>query len=302
MNRNVLIALAGGLLVAVLVAVLLGTVLGSGKKKKKQVVQQEPRVEILVAAKDIAISQKLTKDNVKWKSWPKSAAFKGTVRRKDNQNPLEALEGRVNRKIAQGEPILTTAMLVKGGNYVAASLEPGMRAMAVKIGAEESAGGFVAPGDYVDVMLTYRKSIKTTTSNKNVKAKQKEIVSAILDKYATETILQNVKVLAIDQSAIRNEEKVKVGKTATLLVTLREAEILAVAEKAGNLSLALRGVGDDAIIARDEPIVTDERMLNIYDEIMEEFEKNLGGSGGLTSKNVVIYNGDKVLNLGVKKQ
>lgn len=301
MNRNVLIVLAGGLLVAVLVAVLLGALLGGGgKKKKQQVTQQEPRIEILVASKNIGVAQKLTEDNIQWKKWPQSGAFPGTVKRKGGQKPLEALGGgRVSRKIAQGEPVLKSAIIEAGGNYVAASLKPGMRAMAVKVGAADTAGGFVSPGDYVDIMLTYRQKIEGTSQDKTIKAMQDFIVEQNFDKYATETILQNVKVLAIDQSAIRNEEKVQVGKTATLEVTPRQAEVLAVAQKAGDLSLALRGIGDEVVVVSEAPIVTDARTTGIFDEIIAEFDKSF--SAGVSTNSVKIYRGDQVESVGVKQ-
>src|SRR5690606_27211124 len=100
--------------------------------------------------------------------------------------------------------------------FVAASLREGMVGVAVPIRAAQMAGGFVGPGDYVDVILTYSKRLRyqgvTDPAVLNMLALN-------MNRYATETVLQNVRVLAVDQSARRDDEKpVRVGKTITLEV------------------------------------------------------------------------------------
>lgn len=291
MNRNVVIVLAGGVLVAVLVAVLMGAMLGGKDKKAVQVVDQAPRIEVLVAKTPISEAQKLTEENMMWKKWPQDGTFPGTIKRKGKQSVTEAVEGRVTRDIAQGEPILDSALVSSARSYIAANLGEGMRAIAIRVGATTTAGGFVGPGDYVDVMLTYRQKIEGISPDPAVRERQKAIVERNVASYATETVLQNVKVLAIDQSATRDEEKARVGKTVTLEVTPRQAEILSVIDKAGDLSLALRGIGDDKPVADEGPIVTDERITNLYDEMIKEFEKSQGGG---SMEGVKIYSGDKV--------
>lgn len=299
MNRNVLIVLAGGVLVAVLVAVVMGAILGGDKKKTTQVVQQAPRVEVLVAKTPIAEAQKLTEENMMWKKWPQDGTFPGTIKRKDGQGVLEAIEGRVSRAVAQGEPILKNAVVAADSTYVAASLKEGMRAVAIKVTATSTAGGFVGPGDYVDVILTYRQKIEGVSSDPAIKARQEQVISENVDSYATETVLQNVKVLAVDQSAVRGDEKkAVVAKTVTLEVTPRQAEILSVTSKAGDLSLTLRGIGDDVIVKTDEPIVTDERVTRLYDEIIEKFNKGKGDAQSM--EGVKIYSGGTMESVAVQ--
>lgn len=291
MNKNVIIVLAGGVLVAVLVAVLMGAMLGGKDKKAVQVVDRAPRVEVLVAKAPISETQRLSGDNMMWKKWPQDGTFPGTIKRKGDQSATDAAEGRVNRDIAQGEPILKSALVSGSSSYVAATLEEGMRAVAIRVGATTTAGGFVGPGDYVDVMLTYRQKIDGISPDPAVRERQKAIVERNVASYAVETILQNVKVLAVDQSVSRDEDKVRVGKTVTLEVTPRQAEVLAVIDKAGDLSLALRGVGDDKPVVSEGPIVTDERMTNLFDEMIMEFEKSNGGGA---TEGVKIYSGGSV--------
>lgn len=296
MNRNVIIVLAGGVLIAVLVAVLMSAILSGGDSKKEQVVQKLPETKIMVASQKIGAGQSLTNENVEWKTWPQSAAFPGTIRRKGQEKPAEARKAKFRRAVAQGEPITEASLIEEDSKFVVDVLAPGMRAVAIKVNAEATAGGFVAPGDYVDVMLTYRVTIKPMSEDKTIKAAQQQIIEQNVDKYTTETILQNLKVLALDQASVLSEDKAKVGKTVTLEVTPKEAEILALAQRVGNLSLSLRGVGDDKIVERTEPVTTDERLTTILDEVVKEFESQ-GGGGGLTG--VRVYSGGEVENLPV---
>ena len=92
MNKNLLIAFAGALLIAILVAMLMSTLLGGTKKKQPRVAEVK-RIEILVAAKPIAIGQYLSSESVKWKPWPEEAVFPGAIIRKGDQKAVEAKEG-----------------------------------------------------------------------------------------------------------------------------------------------------------------------------------------------------------------
>ena len=99
------------------------------------------------------------------------------------------------------------------GNFVAALLEPGKRAVAISVKADSMVGGFITPGDFVDVILTYR--VKFDDNDDPV---AKMIIDQNIDEHATETILENIKVLAIDQTSKNEEAKIKVAKTVTLEV------------------------------------------------------------------------------------
>ena len=114
---------------------------------------------------------------------------------------------------------------------MAAVLNEGMRAVAVEISVETAAGGFILPNDRVDVILSYE--VELTEGD------------TIVERPATRTILQNVRVLAIDQSFREIEdENVVVGTTATLELRPEHAEILMLGTQMGEISLTLRGVSD----------------------------------------------------------
>ena len=129
-----------------------------------------------------------------------------------------------------GEPIREAKLVdAKGSGFMAAILPHGMRAISTQISPETGAGGFILPNDHVDVILTRRDAGKSSGG-----AQQ-----------GSETILSNVRVLAIDQNvAEKNGRKVVVGKTATLELSSPQAETLALAQHLGTLSLALRSITD----------------------------------------------------------
>lgn len=190
MNKNVIIVLVGAILVAVLVAVIVQVSMGS---KPEPAPVEEAKIEILLAAKDLKIGNELKSGDVRWQKWPKTALFSGAVVRKDNQNADKIFEGRLARDVNKDEPF--TKLLIIGetkGNFVAASLEPGMRAVAIGVSASTMVGGFIDPGDYVDVMLTYNQRIRTGDNEI-----AENIANRNLDKFATETVAQNVRILSL---------------------------------------------------------------------------------------------------------
>lgn len=287
MNKNVLIVLAGAVLVAVLVAVMVQVMIGG----KEEPVIEEAKINILVAAKDLKIGQELKDGDIRWQPWPKTSLFPGAVRQLDGQPAKEALEGRLARNIAKGEPVMKSALLGQSkGNFVSASLEPGMRAMAIEVKAHSMVAGFVGPGDYVDVILTYKENVRVADEDPNIQ----NAIELNLDNTATETILQNVKVLAVDQSAERPEEdKIKPGKTVTLAVSAQDAERLTLAADVGSLNLVLRGVGDDVYVEKKWPTVSDARLTSMGDEIFEELER-VKKESGTNSNTVRIFSGNSL--------
>ncbi len=295
MNRNLMIVLAGGVLVAVLVALLVQASL-SGSKKEVVAVKEEPRVQIAVASRDLSMGAELSDSNMKWQDWPENAVFPGAIVKKDNKKPADMVGGRLRRNIADGEPIVESALVpASKGNFVAATLGEGMRAIAVDVNAAKAAGGFIGPGDFVDIILTYKEKIKYDgPSNPMID----DMIELNIDKLATETILQNIRVLAVDQATKRDDEKIKVGKTVTLEVDLRGVETLALAGEMGELSLALRRLGDKKIYEKTGPVLTDKRLTNITDEVYMEMGKMQKTTGQMA--NIVrVYNGNVMEKVSV---
>ncbi|NWG46288.1 MAG: Flp pilus assembly protein CpaB [Alphaproteobacteria bacterium] len=198
-------------------------------------------VHILAAARDIEIGVRLAPGDLRWQPWPKSAVNGQFITREGTPGALDEATGAVVRvPMIEGEPVVE-AKLVRSsdGGFMAARLQPGMRALSIEISAETGAGGFILPNDRVDVILTRELADEGGRRGKA---------------FQTETILQSVRVLAIDQNYEQVEGKqVVVGKTATLELTPVQAEATALASAAGELQLSLRSVADP-----NSPVETDD--------------------------------------------
>jgi pilus assembly protein CpaB len=189
--------------------------------------------EVLVAKSDIGVGQSLSAQEMQWQTWPTASAGPSFVRKSDRPDALEQFSGWIVRTpFVSGEPIRETKLFkANGSGYMAAILPSGMRAVSTEISPETGAGGFILPNDHVDVIL----------SRRDREAEK----AAGMDTFVSETVLNNVRVLAIDQAVEeKNGQKVVVGRTATLELSPRQAETLALSRQLGTLSLALRSVVD----------------------------------------------------------
>lgn len=190
-------------------------------------------VDILVAKDDIPTGKEISPQDVQWQAWPKVTATGNFVRKSDSPDAIEKMSGLIVRApFVAGEPIREGKLVnAKGSGYMAAILPSGMRAVSTQISPETGAGGFILPNDHVDVVLTQRDRAAEKATGNEVQT--------------SETILSNVRVLAIDQTVQeKNGQKVVVGKTATLELSPRQVETLTLAQHLGSLSLALRSITD----------------------------------------------------------
>ncbi len=207
----------------------------SGGERVPAPVQQVVRpaqetVEILVAKTDIAVGRSVSPDDMTWQAWPVAAAGPLFVRKTARPDALNEFKGAVARApFVAGEPIREEKLVrADGSGFMSAILPAGMRAVSTEISAETGAGGFILPNDRVDVLLTRR-----------------EQGAQNAESIMTETILRNIRVLAIDQTVEeKGGQKVVVGKTATLELGPQQAETLAMSRQRGTLSLALRSLAD----------------------------------------------------------
>jgi pilus assembly protein CpaB len=284
MNKNTLIVLAGGFAMALLVAMIVSMSL------KEEPAITDNTIKILVATKTMEVGYTLKKGDMSWQEWPEANLFEGLIKKVGKKKPEEALKGRLRRVIHKGEPLLESALLSNTkGNIVASSLKPGKRAVAIKVSAASMVGGFISPGDFVDVILTHK--IKVSGGDR-------AMVKDTIKSMATETILENVRVLAIDQNAISDDkDKVKVGRTVTLEVNALGAEELALVSEMGDLSLSLRGIGDDELLRGDDyKPTTDVNVSEILQEILKRSE-----TGGGKPKKIKITSDQGVDDIEVKK-
>ncbi len=194
-------------------------------------------VDVLVAAKDINLGDSVGGGDVKWQQWPLEGVTPGLITKTADPDAPQNLSGAIARAtFIAGEPIKEQKLIkVSEGGVMAAILPAGMRAISTPIREETAAGGFILPNDHVDVILS-----------RTVKVGNK-------DDKVSETILRNIRVLAIGQTLEQQgDDKVATGKTATLELTPRQTEILALAQSLGEISLSLRSLAD-ATPTQSEP-------------------------------------------------
>lgn len=186
-----------------------------------------PTVDVLVAAADIPGGELLSADKLRWEPWPESNVSDPFITRAEQADAAEKLAGKfVETGFAEGEPIREARLTAVSDNLMSAKLEPGKRAAAVRVSAESAAGGFILPGDRVDVIQTVTAADDGAPRN------------------TSRIIISNVRVLAIDQTASQTADGTAVGKTATLELSPEQAERIMAAEASGMLSLTLRSVAD----------------------------------------------------------
>ena len=228
-------------LVAGGIAAYLALNLGPSGAPAPTVVELAPQIQsqdVLVASADIGQGEKLAAENVRWQRWPDDAMNTTYIQKQTQPDAVEKLAGSIVRsQFVAGEPIREVKLARPGSGFLSAILPSGMRAIAVRVSANNTAGGFILPGDKVDVVQTVAQQSGTDAPAENV----------------SRTILSNVKVLAIDQTVSEQEgEAVVVGKTATLELDPPQVELVTAAEASGTLSLALRSMADAAEVVSSQ--------------------------------------------------
>src|SRR5213595_2923468 len=190
-------------------------------------------VDVLVAKSDIGLGQTVTAEAVQWQTWPAATASNSFIRRNDRPDATTQVAGSIARApFIAGEPIREPKLVkANGSGFMAAILPTGMRAISTEISPETGAGGFILPNDRVDVILSKREKNPDRSS-------PSDIVNS-------ETILANVRVLAIDQAPKEKDgQNAVVGKTVTLELRPDQVATLSAARQGGTLTLALRSIVD----------------------------------------------------------
>jgi Flp pilus assembly protein CpaB len=287
---------------------------------------EAPTVLVLVATNDIMVGKKISVSDLAWRKWPEALLNKAYITQNQNPDYIDKLIGGVTKiPIISGEPIVAGKIIqAQGRGVMAVLLRKGMRAVSVPITPISGAGGFILPGDFVDVILTtnvIRENlfepntkekaerpalqsylelrsfaqdnkqngkklekekgiitkdnaennpennaivVKPETINKILNhekeeatlikkiAKEEELLVANSSE-VSELMLENVRVLAIDQSVANNTNPEKnnttslVGTTATLEVTPEQAKLLAWSASGGKLTLSLRSFSESNV-------------------------------------------------------
>jgi Flp pilus assembly protein CpaB len=338
-----------------------------------QIIKEAPTVRILVANQNILIGKKISADDLSWRAWPESLLNSEYITDNEKTDQLDIFIGGIAKMaIVSGEPIIATKIVQPGDRgAMAILLRKGMRAVSIPVSAASGAGGFILPGDFVDIIVTtalnkesllegedeeqkrtkpalgsylqlkafvdkaridkeqdtnidnaennivdadnqeYDKNNTVSASPEgNQKVVSKQISeNKLIEKIAnedellvasstqvSELMLENVRVLAIDQSvnktSIKQEDSEKpqeassiLGATATLEVTPEQAKILALASNGFTLTLSLRSFGET--LSDEDGLAVAERLPLTKTVLGLPINKILAGSQGDEEAEVV---------------
>lgn len=249
MNRTQLLILAVAVGAGGLAIYMAAGFLGQKTEVKTVEVNKVETVDVLVATKNLQMGERLVGGSIAWQSWPKSTVSSLMITNEADPDAKTKYEtARARAAIFEGEPILDKKLVMPNeSGFMSAILPKGMRAISVNVSAETGAGGFILPNDRVDVLLT--RKVDDGSNQKSA---------------SSETVLTNVRVLAIDQTfrpkGDEDKEFVVADKTATLELNPRQAEVISMAQDVGQLSLALRSIreNDGVPLAENVPKLNDK--------------------------------------------
>jgi pilus assembly protein CpaB len=222
MRKAPLILAASGIALAVGCAAVAQRVLGGSEQAAPTVAVPET-VVLIAAARDIRFGEPIRRDDLVPQTWPADLVPTGAF---DSATVLLGAEGtaprRATQTIREGDVVLAANVSEFGASVtIGSTLSPGTRAVAIRVNADTAVGGFVSPGDHVDIVLTQGRG----------------------DTLRTGVILHDTRVLAVDQDTeARGARK---ARTITVEVAPRDSQRLVLAQEVGQLSLILRN--DDAI-------------------------------------------------------
>jgi pilus assembly protein CpaB len=264
MDRKKLVLLLGALVIAIGTALAARSMFAGAAAPQAQAAPVEPQgPKVLVAKRALPLGTIITADAVGYQLWPKEMVQDAYF--VDGEADMKKLLGTVVRyQITAGQPVTQGALVAPGDSgFLAAALGPGMRAVTVPVSEKTGVGGFVFPGDHVDMMLT--QSISGADGP---------------PLNATETILRNLRVLATDQKTTTKTTEdgktiVQAFRTVTLEATPKIAEKIAVAQTVGTLSLSLRSLADsqsdlDRAIAQGTLKVPDGLAKDAEDKLLSK--------------------------------
>jgi pilus assembly protein CpaB len=214
------------------------------RQEQTTVVQQMELTTVVVATAPLRFGNELLREHVKVIEWPATALPEGVF-----QNIDDLIDSERPRVVLQSievnEPILLTKVTGPGERAsLSTIISEGMRALTIRVNDVAGVAGFVLPGDRVDLLLT------------------REVIK---DQPITDVLMQNVRVLGIDQKADSPEATPDVVKAVTIEVTVEQAQKITLAASVGQLSLALRDVAN----VDSEPVRTVSlRDLNISEALV----------------------------------
>ncbi|MEL6567520.1 MAG: Flp pilus assembly protein CpaB [Pseudomonadota bacterium] len=233
-----------------------------------------PQTPVLVVTRDVAVGELLYPTDFAWKEWPDEAININYFTQDVFPSANEDLSNSVVRKsMVENEPVLPHKIVQKGeAGYMAALITPGMRAVSVEISVDRASGGFILPGDHVDVHISMEVQV---------------LVDGVEEaRPTTLTLIENVRVLAIDQAFGEGTGgQFAIGSTATVELYPEQARLLILADRLGAVTMTLRSLQDfvegGPTMARTDFLI-DVLPTDEFADIREESEVRVYRNGDVT--------------------
>ena len=272
MNNRSILLFALAIIIAAFTAFTVRNKIGTPEKVNTNI------TKVLAASANIAAGSFVRSDkDLSWIDWPTANLNQTLILQQGN--PIESFSGAVARRsILAGEPIAKNAIVKsKEGGFMSAVLKPGTRAVTVSVNATSGNAGFIFPGDRVDLILTHRIQVPDGQGG---------------DVLASETFIEDTRVLAVDQSLDNVENKAIPARTITLEVSPRQAESINVATGLGTISLSLRSLANTE--TNEDGSATGDKSLSPHEETYTrdtDVSRLLGNRGSVRSRVNLIRGG-----------
>lgn len=252
MKRQTLIALGVAIILGLLAVFLANTYLTGRERQLAQ--SPQGMVRVAVASVPLNYGDDVTMEKVKFVSYPKASLPPGAFHTTAALLP-EGKRRVALRPIQVNQPLLASDLSGEGQNAsIAALLPDGMRATTVRINDVSGVAGFIKPNDTVDVLITRQALAGAGTGSED----RGEVA---------DVLLQNVRVIAMGQSASGGKGQARVTRSATLEVTPVDAQKLVLGQQLGSLSLVLRKPGDEQNIPRVETVSLNDLRYSYYSSL-----------------------------------
>lgn len=267
--------------------------IGELEKKSRPIVNH-----VLVAKMDLVPGSVINGDAVVWREWPTDSMNDNYISVTDESEKdarfNQVADSRVRRTLSSGEPILSSKLFKSDlPGFMAGVVEKGMRAMAINVNPQTGVAGFILPGDHVDVLLVHQAAREAMQQINKNRAAQRQAGGAgapVIEgpqlieilRTATETILEDILVLAVDQTTGPVQGQAMTARTLLFELTPKQVQILTTAQTMGDLSVTLRNVGDVAVT--EEPVAMPMEDASGSMELEgTESDESMDGNEGMNS-------------------
>src|SRR5262249_25472867 len=209
------------------------------REHEQQQAEQIAGEDILVVTRDVREGVPLAAGDLEWRRFPQTSVAPSFIKKSAQADAQTALTGAITRRaFASGEPVAQGSILQPDGHgAMATQLPPGYRAVAVEIESSTAAGGYIQPNDRVDVIVTTKLNVQGADGRSQ-------------EQVRSDVILEDVRVMALDdkvQTEVSADGPAPIrAEVAVLELTAADAQTLALAKELGKVSLALRGVEEEA--------------------------------------------------------